>query len=208
MLTSSVTQSRTALSFLICSLAIRPLRPLPAIQARSLNNVVGFHKRRIISEATLVICLTQEQIKTEWKWNCSQFTTKWNVSGPLNFLCIVLGIIFLCSGFKQLELFFSYDLLLRCKFVLLERKFAFQRKDETVYLVTLQRSEPFRIVLYIKGDSSGALLKNRENWRHGEMGEKRHGKKIPTLLPALSKTLRGNVTKSRDCEGRKSQWVL
>ena len=106
--------------------------------------------------ATLVICLAQEQTPNEWK--CSRFTNKWNVLGPMNILCIVLGVIFLCSGFKQLD-FFLYDPLLKWKFVL-ERKFAFQRKDETIYLVNLQRSELFCITLYIKGDCSGEFLKN------------------------------------------------
>ena len=85
---------------------------LPAIQTKSLSNsIVGFHKRRLIFVATLVICLAQEQTPNEWK--CSRFTNKRNVLGPMNILCIVLGVIFLCSGFKQLDFFFSYDPLLK-----------------------------------------------------------------------------------------------
>lgn len=61
LLNSSVTQPRTAaLRSLICCMGARPLWPLPAVQTGSLRNAGGFLKRRIISEATLVIRLSQE----------------------------------------------------------------------------------------------------------------------------------------------------
>lgn len=40
---------------------------LPALQTGSLRNAVGFPKRRIIPETTLVICLSRKQVRAKWR---------------------------------------------------------------------------------------------------------------------------------------------